>query len=148
MRGVRERTCSLESSSAYYSHSRPYPERILRRRLTCRNGSPHTPGHGIHSRAIVFYNRLPYTFHPKIYLFESPTAADIVVGSGNLTEGGLFTDYEAALRLALDLTDSEYAPILKSIERVLDGWADLSAGTVLFLDSALLAHLARISHSF
>ena len=92
-------------------------------------------------RMIVFHNRLPYTFHPKIYLFKSPTAADIVVGSGNLTEGGLFTNYEAALRLTLDLTDSEHAPILESIERVLDGWADLSAGTALVLDSDLLARL-------
>ena len=98
-------------------------------------------------RVIVLHNRLPYTFHPNIYLFKSPTAADIVVGSGNLTEGGLFTNYEAALRLTLDLTDSEHAPILESIERVLDGWADLSAGTALVLDSDLLARLTRISHT-
>ena len=54
-------------------------------------------------RIVIFHNRLLHTFHPKIYVFKSETAADLVVGSGNLTEGGLFTNYEAALRLKLNL---------------------------------------------
>ena len=36
-------------------------------------------------RIIVFHNRLPFTFHPKAYLFKSPAAAEVLVGSGNLT---------------------------------------------------------------
>lgn len=92
-------------------------------------------------RVIVFHNRLPFTFHPKVYLFKSPTVADIVIGSGNLTEGGLFTNYEAALRLPLDLTDPGQASVLQSIEHVLDGWADLATGTALTLDDTLLARL-------
>ena len=92
-------------------------------------------------RVIVFHNRLPFTFHPKVYLFKSPTAADVMIGSGNLTEGGLFTNYEAALRLLLDLADPKQAAILQSMERVLDTWADLSTGTALALDDALLARL-------
>ena len=92
-------------------------------------------------RVIVFHNRMPLTFHPKVYLFKSPTAADIIVGSGNLTEGGLFTNYEAAFRLILDLTNLEQAATLQSIERVLDSWADPSTGTAIPLDSALLAQL-------
>ena len=43
-------------------------------------------------RVIVFHNRLPFTFHPKVHLFQSPAAADFTIGSGNLTEGGLFTN--------------------------------------------------------
>lgn len=92
-------------------------------------------------RVIVFHNPLPHTFHPKIYLFKSLTAADVIIGSGNLTEGGLFTNYEAALRLILDLTDPEQAEVLYSIEHVLDKWADLSTGTALALDDLLLAQL-------
>lgn len=42
------------------------------------------------------------TFHPKIYLFESSTKAIVFVGSGNLTMGGLFSNYEVQLRLDLD----------------------------------------------
>ena len=92
-------------------------------------------------RVVVFHNRLPFTFHPKVYLFKSPSAADVLVGSGNLTEGGLFTNYEAALRLSLDLNDPKQAELLASLERVFDSWADLSTGAALVLDDALLARL-------
>ena len=92
-------------------------------------------------RVIVFHNRLPFTFHPKIYLFKSPTAADVIVGSGNLTEGGLFTNYEAALRFPLDLSDPDQAAVLCSIEEVLDIWSDPSAGTAITLNGLLLARL-------
>jgi HKD family nuclease len=37
------------------------------------------------------------TFHPKLYLFVSGDAALLMVGSGNLTEGGLYTNDEASL---------------------------------------------------
>ena len=95
-------------------------------------------------RIIIFHNRLPFTFHPKIYLFKSPVAADVMIGSGNLTEGGLFTNYEAGLRIFLDLGDSRQAAILQSMEQVLDTWADLSSGTAYVLDDTLLARLASL----
>lgn len=92
-------------------------------------------------RVIVFHNRLPFTFHPKVYLFKSSVAADVMVGSGNLTEGGLFTNYEAAARFSLDLAEPRDVALLSSVERTLDAWADLSAGTALVLDNVLLARL-------
>ena len=92
-------------------------------------------------KVIVFHNRLPFTFHPKIYLFESPTTADVVVGSGNLTEGGLFTNYEAGFRLRLNLDEPDQAAVLDSINKTLDTWADLSTGTARLLDDVLLARL-------
>ena len=95
-------------------------------------------------RIIVFHNRLPFTFHPKAYLFKSSTAAEVLVGSGNLTEGGLFTNYEATLRLSLDLTDPKQAAVLQSLERVLDSWSDLSTGAALVLDEALLARITGL----
>ena len=95
-------------------------------------------------RVIVFHNRLPFTFHPKVYLFKSSTGADVVIGSGNLTEGGLFTNYEAAVRLRLDLVDPDQAAALRSIEHVLDAWADPSGGTALTLDAVLLANLTAL----
>ena len=95
-------------------------------------------------QVVVFHNRLPFTFHPKIYLFKSSTAADVIVGSGNLTEGGLFTNYEGALRVFLDLSDPEQADVLRSIEEVLDTWADPSRGTAMVLDDVLLARLTAL----
>ena len=96
-------------------------------------------------RIIVFHNRLPFTFHPKVYLFKSPAAADVLIGSGNLTEGGLFTNYEAGLRVFLDLSDSKQAAILQSIEQVLDTWADPFTGTASILDDTLLTRLAALN---
>ena len=92
-------------------------------------------------RVIVFHNRLPFTFHPKIYLFKSDVAADVLVGSGNLTEGGLFTNYEAAVRISLDMAEPRDAAVLRSVEQRLDAWADLSTGTARVLDRLLLEHL-------
>lgn len=59
-----------------------------------------TPG----GQIFVYRNNGPYTFHPKVYLFKSEYRAHIIVGSGNLTGGGLFTNYEASLATSLDLT--------------------------------------------
>ena len=44
------------------------------------------------------------TFHPKGFLFKSDDHALAIVGSGNLTGGGLFTNHELAVRIALDRT--------------------------------------------
>ncbi len=96
------------------------------------------------NRVIVFHNRLPLTFHPKVYLFKSATNADVIIGSGNLTEGGLFTNYEAGLRLSLDLGIPDHAKVLHGVEEMLDGWADLSTGTARQLDHGLLDHLTAI----
>ena len=93
-------------------------------------------------RVIVFHNRMPFTtFHPKVYLFKSPEAAELLIGSGNLTEGGLFNNYEASIRLTFNLTEPDKAAILQFIELVLDTWADMSSGTAHVLDGDLLARL-------
>lgn len=94
-------------------------------------------------RIVIFHNSLPFTFHPKVYLFKSPVAADVLIGSGNLTEGGLFTNYEAGLRVFLDLNDPKQAALLQSVEQVLDTWADSSTGTARVVDDTLLARLAE-----
>lgn len=52
----------------------------------------------------VFRNPNPRaTFHPKAYLFERQDAATLFVGSNNLTDGGFYTNYEAATRYQFDL---------------------------------------------
>src|SRR5690242_6477 len=62
-----------------------------------------TPG----GEVFIYRNNGPFTFHPKVYLFTSPQRADVLVGSGNMTSGGLFTNYEASLVSLLDLTVPE-----------------------------------------
>ena len=93
-------------------------------------------------RVLIFHNPTFRTFHPKIYLFKSSVAADMVVGSGNLTGGGLFANYEAGIRLRLNLANPNEAAILMEVERVLDRWSDLSGDTARLLDQQLLTKLA------
>jgi PLD-like domain len=52
----------------------------------------------------VFHNPIPRaTFHPKLYLFEGATESTLIVGSNNLTDGGFYTNYEAAVRHDFEL---------------------------------------------
>ena len=92
-------------------------------------------------RVIIFHNKLPHTFHPKVYLFKSSGWAEAVVGSGNLTQGGLFTNYEAGLQVTLDLSDETQRGILDGIEEVLDEWKAGSGGTSLELSHSNLEEL-------
>jgi HKD family nuclease len=96
---------------------------------------------GVKGRLIIFHNPLAFTFHPKIYLFKSEKNADLLVGSGNLTEGGLFTNYEAAIRLQLDLSGKDQAAFLQKIEDALDDWSTLATGSAKVLDADLLTRL-------
>lgn len=83
------------------------------------------------------------TFHPKVYLFCNANRADIVVGSGNLTAGGLYANYEAGLRLELDLTIEPDLSIYLQVRDVLDEWSDVARPTVRNLTPELLALLVQ-----
>ena len=96
---------------------------------------------GPSGRVAVFHNLLRYTFHPKVYVFKSSSAAEFFVGSGNLTEGGLFTNYEAGIHARLDLEAPDQAVVLKEIEDLLDQWGDPASGTVLVLNQMILEAL-------
>lgn len=89
----------------------------------------------------VFHNTNSSTFHPKVYLFRNAKAADLIVGSGNLTEGGLFTNYEMGIRLGLDLSDSIHRALLKSVEAALHRWSTHVPGLCFPLDSGFLGKL-------
>ncbi len=71
----------------------------------------------------VFYNEDGEAFHPKVYLFRNDRAADVLIGSSNLTEAGLYSNYEASCALSLDLSNPTDAALLQSIEASLDFWA-------------------------
>ena len=92
-------------------------------------------------QVFVFHNSGPSTFHPKIYLFKSDTRADVLVGSGNLTGGGLFVNYEAGLALSLDLNNQADGALLLSIETVLDTWSQPQQGICYLLTDVLLQQL-------
>lgn len=89
----------------------------------------------------VFHNTRGSTFHPKIYLFKNADAAELIIGSGNLTEGGLYTNYEASVRLTLNLKDPTDRLILANVEKALDRWSLPTPGICYALDTVLLKRL-------
>jgi hypothetical protein len=75
--------------------------------------------------SFVYHDPGTRTFHPKLYVVEGVDRAVIAVGSGNLTRGGLFTNYEASLVLnAVRANDDEWRvrdEIRAYFDRLLDG---------------------------
>jgi HKD family nuclease len=87
----------------------------------------------------VFHNASRVTFHPKVYAFEGPEEIDLLVGSGNLTEGGLYTNYEAAFAARLRKGQDERA--IASLQSTLNEWIDPATGLARRLDRDLLEGL-------
>lgn len=62
-------------------------------------------------RVFVYHKHRLQTFHPKVYLFDDgqspPSEAALLVGSSNLTGGGLYQNIEGNLALRLSPSDRE-----------------------------------------
>lgn len=65
----------------------------------------------------VFHDPRGRTFHPKVYLSESDEFDRLFVGSNNMTAGGLFYNYEAALRLDLPHDPDEPTPVVAQVKQ-------------------------------
>lgn len=60
----------------------------------------------IFDAATVLYDSSSGTFHPKLWMFSGEAHAAAIVGSNNLTAGGLYLNYEAALMVEFDMGQS------------------------------------------
>jgi len=90
----------------------------------------------------VYHNEAGATFHPKVYFFKANDGqVDVAVGSGNLTEGGIYTNYEAAMLMQLSPSSSDQRRLIGRFEATLDGWCDASSGTARRVDPALIERL-------
>ncbi|MGH9426587.1 MAG: hypothetical protein ACRD2L_09850 [Terriglobia bacterium] len=94
-----------------------------------------------HGELWIFHYANSSTFHPKVYLFKNETEAEVVVSSSNLTEGGLFTNYEAGVRLPLNRSKGADAALLAAIEAALDDWSHPEDGLCYQLDEDFLKQL-------
>ena len=80
------------------------------------------------------------TFHPKMYLFTGDRCVRAFIGSGNLTVGGTEKNFEAAVRLSLNLPEDTAE--LSCIE---SSWSDLlptACPATILLDHPALERLA------
>jgi HKD family nuclease len=93
--------------------------------------------------SILVHNaRGGHTFHPKIYLFEATgKRAEVFIGSNNLTDGGLYTNYEASTRTVFEFSsdDEEYAQFFGS----LDAYLNPTGSTSQILTSELIEILVK-----
>lgn len=72
------------------------------------------------------------TFHPKFYVVEGQDRAVAIVGSGNLTAGGLYTNYEAAVELELELANQADIAVLDELRSWWDRrWTEPGASVAL-----------------
>jgi HKD family nuclease len=81
------------------------------------------------------------TFHPKIYLFEGAENGLLIIGSGNLTQGGLYSNDEGSAVFNLDLTIEEDRELLNELKAAFQFWCDDQSGTARGLDQAFLQEL-------
>lgn len=90
--------------------------------------------------AVYLFHDGDRTFHPKMYVLENDRAARIIVGSGNATEGGLYTNFEAAAAIDLDRTTRGDEQLRREARRYFESF--LGTGMPFRrLDAALLHEL-------
>lgn len=76
---------------------------------------------GFSENLFVFHNRkLSSTFHPKVYILSGESYAKVYVGSNNLTDGGLYSNYEVATCEEFDLTDAKEAETFANVRQSLE----------------------------
>lgn len=95
-----------------------------------------------HGRVFIFHNNGSSTFHPKLFCFRYDEKADLYVGSGNFTAGGLFTNHEAGLALSLGKSEAE-AGLLAQIDDALDHWSVKAGASARPLDQPLIDELVN-----
>lgn len=58
------------------------------------------------------------TFHPKLFVLKGATSAAVLIGSNNLTAGGLYNNYELATLVELDLSIADDKTFLDEVENL------------------------------
>ncbi|HDR2678815.1 TPA: phospholipase D family protein [Enterobacter mori] len=64
----------------------------------------------------IIHSEKAQTFHAKIYQFLGDNNGLIVVGSHNLTGGGLWTNFESSVHIAIDRVNENEGEILSGLE--------------------------------
>lgn len=80
----------------------------------------------------VIHDENGQTFHTKLFNFTGEGHSTLIVGSHNLTLGGLWTNYESSLRLDLDHSDAKDLKVQQNVSAYLKCLQELS-GTVKLL---------------
>lgn len=96
------------------------------------------------NEARVLFNAKSRTFHPKLYVVTGETASIVIIGSSNLTKGGLVSNYEAGMCLELDLSNDADLQVHKSVAHYIRRLRD--DATTRILDKGLIQQLPDYFH--
>lgn len=81
-------------------------------------------------------------FHPKVYVSRNADEARLIVGSANLTFGGLNTNIEASAYMRLDLKQDENDSLIGDLEAKIDGMiAEYPEHVFQVVDTAMIDNL-------
>jgi HKD family nuclease len=94
----------------------------------------------IFDEVFVFHDRAGRTFHPKVYVASGSQSATILVGSHNLTPGGVYFNYEAGVVVDADLSLKEDLEFVQSVQKFIQRLMD-DSDVCLRLDNDLLQEL-------
>lgn len=75
-------------------------------------------------------------FHPKLYLVKGATHARLIVGSANLTIGGLNNNVEAGFAVELDLSVIDERELVEGIEKEFDALTASYPHHIFMIESA------------
>lgn len=92
--------------------------------------------------AYVFHHSDRRTFHPKLYLARGRGVRLAVVGSQNLTGGGLSTNFEVGCELEFDPSDDSDAAAYAELRRAFDELLERD-GAAIRLTAGLIGELAN-----
>ena len=80
-------------------------------------------------------------FHPKIYLFEGPRSSAVIVGSSNMTVGGLFANVEASVHIELIHEDPADLKIITDLKARFEGLFDFTDANLQPITEELIGRL-------
>jgi HKD family nuclease len=80
------------------------------------------------------------TFHPKLYVIEDDTRSRVIIGSGNVTVGGLYENYEATAAVHLNRTNRQDEATRRNVRMYFDSFI-ADGMPVRLLDRQLLKKL-------
>jgi hypothetical protein len=103
---------------------KPYSKKVkafigIRNDITSTQGARHLLDLGV-SLFVVDTGSRSVLFHPKLYLVKGKDQARVVIGSANLTIGGLNNNIEAGVSILLDLNDADERALVEEIEADFD----------------------------
>jgi HKD family nuclease len=91
----------------------------------------------------IFHTVSPITFHPKVYFFEGTKRNQLIVGSSNFTQKGLFQNMETSLQVDMNSDETTGEDLLKQIHDYINQFVDNENSNVQRLTSKLIEELAN-----